>query len=165
MKIIIMACSNTKRTDAGPLSALDRYDGPMWKTLRALLARYPSAAAARASGALKIWVLSGLYGFVEVGTEMPAYDRRMTDKLLATMQADPSYDFQRIADMVDDADAALFAGGELYRDAMWRASGSDFRNIMKVTETDGGGIGEHRAQLGAWFAEHFPALAEQGIAA
>lgn len=52
-------------------------------------------------------------------------------------------------------EAVMFAGGEMYRDAMWKASGANFWNLMKISETNGSGIGEHRAQLGAWFAEQF----------
>lgn len=154
-KLLIMACSGTKRPDAGPLTALERYDGPMWRTLRAQLRRYPNAVAARASGEFDIWVLSGRYGFVPALIEMPNYEQRLTAEVLAKMARDPSYDFQRIAGMVEDANAVMFAGGEMYRDAMWRAAGGSLWHLMKISETDGGGIGEHRAQLGAWFAEQF----------
>lgn len=155
MKLIIMSCSGTKRPDEAPLTALQRYDGPMWRTLRALLERHPNAAAALVSKDLEIWVLSALYGFVPVNVETPNYDKRMSPEILEKMQRDPSYDLQRIPFFVERAKAVLFAGGELYRDAMWKASGGSLWNLAKVSETDGRGIGEHRAQLGAWIAEHF----------
>lgn len=157
MKLIIMACSETKRTEEREMPALERYDGPMWRTLRAQLIRQPAAAAALRNGDLAIWALSARYGFVDaIATCLPNYDRKMTAQLMAKMERDPSYDFQRIAGFVDTADAVLFAGGELYRNAMWKASGARLSMIMKIDETDGAGIGEHRAQLGQWFAEQFP---------
>src|SRR5690606_35781029 len=108
-------------------------------------------------------VLSALYGFVPIYVETPDYDKRMTPEILEKMQRDPSYDLQRIPHFVDRAEAVLFAGGELYRNAMWKASGGSLWNLAKVSETDGRGIGEHRAQLGAWVADHFgaPELAEE----
>lgn len=157
MKLIIMGCSATKRPETTPMTALERYDGPMWRTLRAQLDRSPAAAAALASGVLRIWVLSGLYGFIPANVgEVPDYDRRITPDILAKMARDCSYDFQRIAGMVEDAEAVLFAGGEIYRNAMWRASGGRLSQIMKIDETDGPGIGVHRSQLRDWFQTHFP---------
>ena len=155
MKLIIMSCSNAKRPDSAPLTALRRYDGPMWRTLRALLDRHPAARSALAAKDLEIWVLSGLFGFIPVDVEVPNYDRRLTAEAIAKMARDPSYDFQRVHHFVDRAEAVLFAGGELYRDAMWKASGGSLWNIAKVSETDGAGIGIHRAQMGAWFDEHY----------
>lgn len=159
MRLIIMACSATKCATPTPMAALFRYNGPMWQTLRAQLVRLPDAATDYATGDLRIWVLSALYGFVPASTEIPDYDRRMTPDLAAKMARDPSYDFQHIAHMVEDADDVLFAGGEMYRDAMWRASGGHLHNIMKIAETDGRGIGEHRAQLAAWLDGHYQRMA------
>lgn len=159
MKLIIMSCSGTKRADAAPLRAIDRYDGPMWKTLRASLARNAEASAAYDAGDLRIWVLSALYGFIDAATEVPNYDRRMTPEILAKMGRDCSCDFQHIEGMVDQADAVMFAGGSMYRDAMWRASGGHLHHIMKIDETDRGGIGDHRAQLSAWLDTHYQRLA------
>lgn len=156
MKLIIMACSATKLHTPATLTAIERYNGPMWQTLRALLDRHPAAANALKQGELLIWVLSGRYGFVPHDIEMPNYDQRISPDLLAKMAQDCTCDFQRIPGFVEDADATLFAGGEMYRSAMWKAMGCDPVNAPKVTETDGRGIGEHRAQLGAWFAEHYP---------
>lgn len=156
MKLIIMACSSTKRREPGPITALERYDGPMWRTLRAQLARSPIMSAAYAGGELRIWVLSAKYGFIDATTQVPDYDRKMTAPILAKMARDPSYDFQRIPHMVSDAEAALFAGGELYRSAMWKASGANLWNIMKIAETDGAGIGLQRAQLSAWLGAQYP---------
>ena len=64
MKLIVMKCSATKRADAGSMPAIDRYDGPMWQTLRARLAGLPAARAAMASGDLLITALSTRHGFI-----------------------------------------------------------------------------------------------------
>jgi hypothetical protein len=160
-KLIIMACSGTKRPDAQPMPAIERYDGPMWQTLRARLAEHPQAAKDYASGDLRIWVMSARYGFIDTITQIPDYNERLSPELAAKMARDPSYDFQHIQHMVDDASAVLFAGGETYRNAMWKASGANLWNIMKISETNGAGIGHHRAQIGAWFAENYAAQSER----
>lgn len=155
--LIVMACSGTKRPEAVPMRAIDRYDGPMWQTLRARLSENAAATKALASGELRIYALSARYGFIDATAEIPDYNERLSPELAAKMARDPSYDFQIVRHMVADASVVLFAGGATYRDAMWKASGENLLNIMKISETDGAGIGLHRSQIGEWFAANFPA--------
>ena len=42
-KVLIIACSQRKRPDAGLLPALDRYDGPAFQVLRRFLRECPEA--------------------------------------------------------------------------------------------------------------------------
>lgn len=35
-RLVILACSATKRPDPGYIPARERYDGPLWRTLRAV---------------------------------------------------------------------------------------------------------------------------------
>ena len=35
-RLLVLACSATKRPDAGYIPARERYDGPLWRTLRAV---------------------------------------------------------------------------------------------------------------------------------
>lgn len=162
--VIVMGCSATKRETTSDLTALDRYDGPMWKTLRAQLERLPAAADAYRTGELEIMVMSALYGFIKASNIVPNYDKRMSPELALKMSRDPSYEFQMLGHLVDDAQEVLFAAGAIYRDAMWRGAGGNLAHLMKITETDGGGIGEHRAQLAAWMQKNF-AKAELELAA
>jgi hypothetical protein len=155
MKLIIMGCSATKVPGAAPMRAIDRYDGPMWRSLRARLVELPAASAALKSGELRIYALSARFGFFDAETPIPDYNLLMTAVRIEKMARDCSFEVQQIPGKVDDADAVLFAGGSLYRDAMWKAAGGRLSNIMKISETDAAGIGLHRAQLGAWLNEHF----------
>jgi len=153
--VLVMACSATKRADEGDMPAIDRYDGPMWRTLRARLAELPRAREALASGELAIVVLSAQFGFIPADLRIPNYERLMTkaraDELCSSAMGDPTY----LRTRFEEASAVMFAGGELYRSAMWRASRASAAERGKVTETDGGGIGIHRAELGSWLEEHF----------
>jgi len=155
VKLVVMGCSATKREDAGTMPAIDRYDGPMWRTLRARLAELPAARDAIASGELLITVLSARHGFIPADVQIENYDCRMTEARAADICRDPSYDHHQMAIRFAAAQDVLFAGGQMYRDAMWKASNASLARIMDVTETDGAGIGVHRAQIGAWFQRHY----------
>jgi hypothetical protein len=137
--LIALACSGTKRHDEGSLPAIQRYDGPLWRTFR----------AHRPARRLNIWVLSARFGFLPASTLIPDYDQEMTPSRAAGLLRYPSSDHHQFADAVRAAGRVLFAGGLLYRETMRRAC--PFQ-IPDLTETDGGGIGIHRAQLRAWLA-------------
>jgi len=159
-KLAIIACSGKKRP--GPdVKAIDMYDGPMWQTLRARMAELPAAREAFATGELRIFVLSAKWGLVEAFVCLPDYDQRLDERRAAELPHNPTNDLQMIPGMVNQASDVLFAGGELYRNAMWKATGANLFNIMKITETDGAGIGFQREQLSAWFNLHFSSQAER----
>ncbi len=73
MNLLIIACSATKRHDAGLLPALHRYDGPLYRIIRRALAERPQLAAR-----LTIRILSAEYGLISADTPIPDYDQRMT---------------------------------------------------------------------------------------
>lgn len=115
--------------------ALSRYDGPMWRTLRVALRDVLELP--------QVWFLSARYGFQLATLLIPNYELRSTGSF-------PSGNEDGFERSVLSADAVLFAGGALYRDAMARAVG----DLDYITETDGPGIGYQRAQLAAWIAEN-----------
>lgn len=55
-RLLILSCSATKRRDAGWIDAIDRYDGPLWQTVRAV---NPDRMQ------IKVAVLSARYGFLD----------------------------------------------------------------------------------------------------
>lgn len=120
---------------------------------------HPSAALALLTGDLTIMFLSAEHGFRDVNMRIADYDRKMTaaraDELCGMWSANGDELSRRFA----DAENAIFVGGALYRRAMWTVSGAHFGDPEKVTDTDGAGIGHHRAQLGNWLEEHYPASA------
>jgi hypothetical protein len=72
MRLLILACSATKRRDAGLLPAINRYDGPSYRTLRRFLAEHPEKR-----DALAVLILSAEFGLICGDTPIPNYDRRM----------------------------------------------------------------------------------------
>lgn len=142
MNLICLACSGRKIKTLGEVPAIDRYNGPMWQTLRAALAECAAPP--------EIWVLSARYGFIPATTRIIDYDQTLNDRLADKMARECQYEPQIFAGEVARADRVLFAGGRLYRETMARAAGIE---AVRATHTSGG-IGEQRAQLRAWIAEH-----------
>lgn len=140
--LIAMACSATKRPDPGELPAIDRYDGPMWRTLRAALGELPESARP------EVWFLSARYGFHPATLPIVNYDGVLSEARARDLLRMPSSNHMAFAQTVANHHRVLFAGGALYRDTMRSAC----PRISLLSETDGGGIGEHRAQLRAWIA-------------
>jgi hypothetical protein len=77
-RLLVLACSATKRPDPGRIPALARYDGPLWRTLRAT---DPDGRMAQVA------VLSARYGFRNATTPITDYDARPTPELAARMIA------------------------------------------------------------------------------
>ncbi|SEP51340.1 hypothetical protein SAMN04487843_1504 [Methylobacterium sp. ap11] len=77
-RLLVLACSATKRPDPDCIPAIARYDGPLWRTLRAT---DPEGRAA------KVAFLSARYGFRDAATRIVDYDARLTQDLADWMIA------------------------------------------------------------------------------
>lgn len=77
-RLLILACSATKRSDEGRISARDRYDGPLWQTLRTV---DPDGRLATTA------FLSAQYGFGAASKAIKNYNTRLTPTLAAAMIA------------------------------------------------------------------------------
>lgn len=71
MRLLILSCSATKRTDAGRLPAVNRYQGPAFRLLRKALRELAQAAHPQVA------ILSAEFRLVAGDTLIPWYDRRM----------------------------------------------------------------------------------------
>jgi hypothetical protein len=79
-RLLVLACSARKRKDAGHLPALDRYDGPAFRVLRAYLAH--------AGDPPDVLVLSARYGLISAGHEIPDYDHRLSAEAADALRPD-----------------------------------------------------------------------------
>ena len=77
-RLLILSCSMTKHDGPQYMPARDRYDGPLWRTLRHVDPDEQKAQVA---------FLSAEYGFREARTTIENYDRRMTPEIAAAMKA------------------------------------------------------------------------------
>jgi cytoplasmic iron level regulating protein YaaA (DUF328/UPF0246 family) len=73
-RLLILACSQRKRRDAGLLPAVARYDGGSYRVLR----------KAKRDGLwpenLDVLILSAKYGLIEASTSIADYEQRMTQQ-------------------------------------------------------------------------------------
>jgi hypothetical protein len=77
-RLLVLACSATKRDGPPYMPAIERYDGPLWQTLRAT---DPYGEKA------KVAFLSAYLGFRTASSPIEMYDARMTDQVAAAMKA------------------------------------------------------------------------------
>lgn len=70
-RLLIVGCSNRKQSTSSLLPAIQRYDGPTFRVLRAYLRRNEAPQ-------LDVFVLSAEFGLIPAGQLVPAYDRKMT---------------------------------------------------------------------------------------
>lgn len=169
-RLLILACSATKRGDPGWMPAWERYDGPLWKTLRSI---DPERRLAR------VGFLSARYGFRTGDSPIENYDARLTPDLAERMIAGgmgtrwPSPPSPRKPDTYGShtgceiaslayhgtlpfTDVALVGGGRYLK--VMRAVLEGFREMRcitpdaKITEINAG-IGVMRARLRTWLEE------------
>lgn len=76
-RLLILSCSMTKRSGPKWMPARDRYDGPLWRTLRHV---DPSEQKARVA------ILSAHYGFRDANMDIEQYEARMTPEIAAAMK-------------------------------------------------------------------------------
>ena len=166
-RLLVLACSATKRHDIDRIPGRDRYDGPLWRTLRTT---DPEDRLARVA------FLSAHFGFREARTEIEDYDARLTRDLAERMIAGgvttrwprprsprrpdncgmhPGAEIAQLTRYAKEPmeDVAL-VGGHLYLDVM-RALLVGFREMhaiepdARVVEINGP-IGLMRRNLRAW---------------
>lgn len=70
-KLLLIACSNRKRPDAGLLPAIQRYDGVSYRVIR------KAQRKGRFSQNVDLKILSAEFGLIDGATPIPYYDRRM----------------------------------------------------------------------------------------
>lgn len=101
-RLLILACSATKRRAPGLMPARERYDGPLWRTLRAA-----DPDSVKASVAF----FSAKYGFGCAATPIADYEARLTQADAQTMIA--AFTRAPVADAIGvlaDAGGAPFEG-------------------------------------------------------
>lgn len=77
-RLLILACSATKRDGPEYMPAIERYDGSLWRTLRSVDPHGEKA---------KVAFLSAELGFRAADTPIEMYDARMTEQIAAAMLA------------------------------------------------------------------------------
>lgn len=79
--LVLLPCSQTKRSDPGYLPAMERYDGPMYKVVRSFLRQFDWPRD------LSVGILSARHGLMGSMASIEHYDQRMNSGRAAELLA------------------------------------------------------------------------------
>ncbi len=133
--LLILSCSQRKRDDPAELPAIERYDGPTFRTLR----------KARREGYwphnLEVLILSAEFGLIEAETPIPWYDRLMDRKRAIELRPPVS---QALAGRLEGCRIFVHLGS-IYRLAL--------PDLPPETIYATGAPGQRAAQIKTWLIE------------
>jgi hypothetical protein len=102
-RMLILSCSQRKRTDEGLLPAVERYDGPAFRVLRRFLRERPAEAP-------NVLILSAEHGLIPHDYPIAAYDREMTPTRARELRPLVLAEFDRIFGIQMHQNILVFAG-------------------------------------------------------
>lgn len=134
-RALFLSCSRAKNPAAGLLPAVERYNGPAFRTLRLWRDK---------AGDLRVWVLSAEHGLISGNDEIADYDRRMDAARVAELQEETEEKLSGIA-AAHSFSAALICMADAYASAF----PARFPNGAEM-ERAGGRIGGKISRLKTW---------------
>ena len=111
-RMLILACSQRKRSDEGLLPAVERYDGPAFRVLRRFLRGGSSKAPV-------VLILSAEHGLIPHDLPIAAYDRRMTPARARELRPLVLAELDRMIDSCSSPEILVVAGRQ-YLPALMR---------------------------------------------
>ena len=147
--LLIISCSQRKVEFPEPLAAINRYDGPAYRTLRKLEreGRFPEH--------LDVVIISAKYGLLRYEQPIENYDQRMTPERAAALRPKIQADLEHL---IWDARGYLFSRGA-YDEVFINLSKVYMRTLegfhwgLLSTLKASGGIGQKTSQMKAWIEE------------
>lgn len=144
-RLLVMACTATKRDDHLLLTAGERYDGPSFRLLRRWQREHPVAAAR-----LDVYILSAAFGFISADQLIPDYNHRLTPADAARLHDEVLCGVCSVVTRAPFTGAYLSAG-RLYQSIFGCSSPADvFAPVPLTLPPPGLGIGGQLAALKAW---------------
>ncbi len=147
-RLLIMACSQRKRSVPDLLPAIERYNGPQFQILRKYLREHPEKI-----GSLTVYILSAKFGLIPANRSIPYYDYKMTPERAHELHSEVWHNFKNI--LQDDRYDELFISlGRNYLQAL-----SDYERLalpnLKITVAKGS-QGRRQAELHDWLYRELP---------
>ncbi|BAU09789.1 hypothetical protein LEP3755_02640 [Leptolyngbya sp. NIES-3755] len=143
-RLLILACSQKKRSDPELLRALERYDGPAFKVLRKFLRQYPDEA-----NLLDIHVLSAEFGLISSDKPIPNYDRKMQPERSQQLQTQVTASLSTLSDSYQ----AVFVGAS----RSYSSAIGDLRSLFPPQcslQISKGGLGRRLTELQNWLYQN-----------
>lgn len=145
-RLVILACSQRKRTNPTVLPAIERYDGPTFRVLR----RYLKTEAAELTD---VRILSAEFGLLAADRSIPNYDRHMTPERACELRPSVAAVLSQILNE-RDYNELFVCVGQVYLQAM-----GEFDTVAPPTVTihmATGSLGRRLSQLHDWLNNHPP---------
>lgn len=143
MRLLILPCSASKRTDPAPLPADQRYTGSWSKVLAAWSREHPDQRTET-----DVYFLSARFGLIRADEPIPWYEQRMTPARAAELAPSIGNAVNKL--IAKPYSKACISLGQLY----WRALGNVLINPqMPLLITGGRGIGDHLQQRKRWLEQ------------
>lgn len=140
-RLLIMACSAVKRHEKGKLPALERYDGPSYRTLRAWMEREGQAAPV-------VRIVSGKFGLIDGEEPILDYDQRMNGFDAMKLQGSIRRDLKKTVEEHGPFEEVFIFAGQDYLEAIGPLEGLGFEGAR--VHVARGGIGSKLGDLKAW---------------
>ena len=142
LRLLILSCSQRKRSTQGLLPALERYDGPAYRVLNKFLRVHPSE-----SKSLDVYILSAEFGLIPFNELIPNYDRRMTSQRVKELQQPTLSELKQILDS-KQYECLFLSLGKDYLRVLTDYESLIPSNLNVVVST--GSIGYKLAELRNW---------------
>lgn len=143
-RVLILSCSQRKRSDLGSLPAIERYDGPPFRVLRRYLRTRPIDPP-------EVYILSAEFGLIPADYPIPDYDHRMTVSRARQLQDSVGSLLKAIfenADVAGDQRRVFLNLGKTYQEAL-NGYREPFASVL-VAQAAFGGMGKRLSQLKSW---------------
>lgn len=141
-RLLILSCSQRKRTNRDLLPALERYDGPLFRVINKFLRDNSLAVQVP-----DVYILSSKFGLIPAGKPISYYDRRATSQRIKELQEPTLTELKQI--LLERQYCELFISmGKDYLQAL-----SGYKPLMppdlKITISEGG-MGRRQSELRNW---------------
>ena len=137
-RLLIIACAAKKKPDPGTMPAVDRYDGPWYRTLRKARSNRPGSMPV-------VWILSGEFGLIPGETPIPDYNQIMTPERALLLQDQIGEALARA--MTPDVTEVFVCAGRVYVEALMTHRDAFGSIPVRVAP---GGIGSKMGHLKRW---------------
>lgn len=141
-RLLILACSRRKLSIPEPIPAIDRYDGPLFRTLRKYLRQEPDRGQA-----LDVAILSAHYGLIRGADPTLDYDKRMTPARAALLQPSVHTEIQQFFS-ARPYDQLFISVGQEYAPVIGHTERIVPSNCVTTVAT--GSHGQRQAEMYRW---------------
>lgn len=149
MRLLVISCGATKSIESGLLPATDRYTGPVFTSLRAVLREHPGIKTN-----LTVWILSAEFGLITANHPIPYYDHRMTTHRAVELQPQVHQFIQEQASAGTRFTATFVNLGKIYQSALdVHQCKAVFGTITYAEHDNQGLIGQRRRAMKRWLLE------------